>query len=170
MINKRYEELFDLRAEDVIGKTDEDFMEDKAQVRRLVKNDALVVERGRPVQFEEKVAYPEGVRSYVSMKFPMRDLDGEIYAVGGISTDITERKEAEEELQKLNQELMQTHENLTRAHEQLIQAEKMESVGRFGGGCGTRGEESAGDDRHGLELLAGASRMRMRKPRKRSLG
>src|SRR5204863_6807463 len=39
-----------------------------------------------------------GDRSYITQKFPLRDTDGDIYAVCGISTDITERKAREEEL------------------------------------------------------------------------
>ena len=87
------------------------------------------------------------------MKFPMRDLDGEIYAVGGISTDITERKKAEQALQDLNQELMETHENLTNAHEQLIQAEKMESVGRLAAGVAHEVKNPLAMIVMGLEIL-----------------
>ncbi len=153
MVNRRYEELLGLKSEDVVGKTDEDLMPDKTLVKRLQKNDKLVLERGEPVQFDETLNFEGGNYSYVSMKFPMRDLDGQIYAVGGISTDITERKLAEKALQELNQELMQTHENLTSAHEQLIQAEKMESVGRLAAGVAHEVKNPLAMIGMGLELL-----------------
>eukprot|EP00903_Cladosiphon_okamuranus_P003489 g3487.t1 len=153
MVNRRYEELFNLKAEDIVGKTDKEIIKDDEIVKSLMKNDADVVRRGEPVQFDEKLHFPDGEHSYVSTKFPMRDLDGEIYAVGGISTDITERKVAERKLQQLNQELMKTHENLTRAHEQLIQAEKMESVGRLAAGVAHEVKNPLAMIGMGLELL-----------------
>lgn len=154
MINRRYEELLKRKAEDVVGKTDAEFITDEQVVRKLQKNDRLVIERGKPVQFDETLKFPDGEHSYVSVKFPMRDLDGEIYAVGGISTDISERKKAELALQTLNQELMETHDNLTRAHEQLIQAEKMESVGRLAAGVAHEVKNPLAMIGMGLELLA----------------
>lgn len=154
MVNRRYEELFGVKAQDVVGKTDKELMSDERIIRKLQKNDALVVERGEAIQFDESLEFPDGRRSYVSMKFPMRDLDGEIYAVGGISTDITERKKAEGALQELNLELMQAHENLTSAHEQLIQAEKMESVGRLAAGVAHEVKNPLAMIGMGLELLA----------------
>jgi len=153
MVNRRFEELFNVKAEDIVGKTDLEVIGDTKKVKRIQKNDALVVKRGEPLQFDETLIIPAGERNYVSMKFPMRDLQGDIYAVGGISTDITERKKAESALQELNQELMQTHENLTSAHEQLIQAEKMESVGRLAAGVAHEVKNPLAMIGMGLELL-----------------
>mgnify|MGYP000542490144 CR=1 FL=1 len=154
MVNRRFEELFNVKSEDVMGKTDLDVIGDDSLVKRLQKNDARVVKRGKPLHFEERLTLEDGEHDYYSMKFPMRNLDGEIYAIGGISTDITERKKAESELQELNQELMQTHENLTSAHEQLIQAEKMESVGRLAAGVAHEVKNPLAMIGMGLELLA----------------
>lgn len=154
MVNRRYEELFGIKAADIVGKTDAEVIGDPHIVARLQKNDRLVLERGKPIQFDETLKFPDGEHSYFSVKFPMRDLDGGIYAVGGISTDITDRKKAELALQHLNQELMQAHENLTKAHEQLIQAEKMESVGRLAAGVAHEVKNPLAMIGMGLELLS----------------
>ncbi|MEP2775795.1 MAG: PAS domain-containing protein [Luteolibacter sp.] len=154
MVNRRYEDLFGVKAEDVVGKTDLDIVKDVEVAKGLQENDALVFEKGEPVQFDEVLNLGDGERAYVSVKFPMRDLDGTIYAVGGISTDITERKQAEQELKNLNKELMDTYDNLTKAHEQLIQAEKMESVGRLAAGVAHEVKNPLAMIGMGLELLA----------------
>lgn len=154
MINHRYEELFNVKAEDVIGKTDLEVIGDDESVRSIQAHDKQVVEQGKPLQVDETLHFVDGERSYFSVKFPMRNLDGEIYAIGGISTDITERKIAERELQNLNEELIQAHENLTSAHEQLIQAEKMESVGRLAAGVAHEVKNPLAMIGMGLELLS----------------
>src|SRR3954469_25708847 len=45
------------------------------------------------------------MRAYLTVKFPLIDATGHAYAICGISTDITERKRAEEEVRRLNDEL-----------------------------------------------------------------
>jgi light-regulated signal transduction histidine kinase (bacteriophytochrome) len=54
---------------------------------------------------EEQAPSEDGLRTYVTVKFPLSDGNGRSYAVCGISTDITERKQAEEEVHRLNDEL-----------------------------------------------------------------
>lgn len=154
MVNRKFEELFHIKSKEAVGKTDADVLGDESLAARMRKYDILVAERGRAVQFERKISHPDGDRYYMFMKFPMRDLNGEIYAVGGISTDLTARRQAELGLLKLNQELMQAHDNLTSAHEQLIQAEKMESVGRLAAGVAHEVKNPLAMIGMGLELLA----------------
>ena len=154
MVNRRYEEIFGVKAEDVVGKTDLEIVQDEDVAKELRENDNLVFDTGELVQFDEILDLAEGERAYVSVKFPMRDLDGTIYAVGGISTDITERKKAEEDLKVLNNELVETYDNLTKAHEQLIQAEKMESVGRLAAGVAHEVKNPLAMIGMGLELLS----------------
>ena len=50
------------------------------------------------VEFEERVPHDDGEHFYISIKFPLVRRSGEVYAVCGISTDITARKRAETEL------------------------------------------------------------------------
>lgn len=53
-----------------------------------------------PLEFEEVAPHGGGPYTAVSNKFPLHDSNGAVNAVCGISTDITERKHAEAELQK----------------------------------------------------------------------
>ncbi len=61
-------------------------------------NDVAVLEQNRTVEYEERAPHPDGLHAYISMKFPLCDHTGKAYATCGISTDITERKRAEDEL------------------------------------------------------------------------
>ncbi|WP_223923854.1 PAS domain S-box protein [Geobacter sp. AOG2] len=92
-VNPLYEELFNATSTTIKGKTDFDiFPHDQAA--QLVKNDRMVMESGRPLKIEEVVEQDDGPHTYLSAKFPLKRVSGEIYAVCGISTDITELKRA----------------------------------------------------------------------------
>jgi len=94
LINRRYEELFHISKEEIVGRTDFDiFPKDKADAFR--ENDLKVLNVKAPVEFEEHVPHEDGVHSYISIKFPLFDAKGEPYGVCGISTDITERQQME---------------------------------------------------------------------------
>jgi PAS domain S-box-containing protein len=97
--NKEHEQLVRLPREQVKGKTDYDlFPEHIAEGLRA--NDRKVMEAGAPMEFEEGTTRDDGFHTYISNKFPIHDADGKIYAVCGIATDITERKRAEELLER----------------------------------------------------------------------
>ena len=57
------------------------------------------------MRLEEIAPGDDGPRTYITVKFPLMDADRRPYAICGISTDITERKRAEEEVHRLNEEL-----------------------------------------------------------------
>jgi PAS domain S-box-containing protein len=154
MVNERFERLFNLKEEEVLGKNDFEVMTDEDSARTVRELDQKVVETEKAIQMDEQLRVPEGSRTYVSSKFPMRDASGKVYAIGGISIDITERKEAEEAIRKINGELLQANENLTKAHEQLMMAEKMESVGRLAAGVAHEVKNPLAMIGMGLELLA----------------
>jgi len=54
---------------------------------------------------EEIVQTPEGYRVYLSTKTPYRNSDGGIIGILGVARDITDRKQAEEVLQRYRNEL-----------------------------------------------------------------
>mgnify|MGYP006281216229 CR=1 FL=1 len=90
---------------DVIGKRDADFNVGAAHAREYAHHDRRVWETGQAADFEEVVTQEDGDHHYVSAKFPLLDAEARIYAVCGISTDITVHKQAERELQHLNHDL-----------------------------------------------------------------
>ena len=104
LINKQYEKLFHIEKKEIIGKTDYNvFSEDIAT--SLEENDRKVIESKIPMIFEENILHDDGIHTYVSNKFPLLDSTGIPKAICGISTDITNRKQAEEEIKKAKEQL-----------------------------------------------------------------
>jgi PAS domain S-box-containing protein len=77
----------------ILGKTSREFVADPNDAEIHMANDRQVIETGQAIMAEES----SGGQVFLSMKFPLRDAQGRIFASAGVSTDITERKQAEEE-------------------------------------------------------------------------
>ena len=99
LVNRRWEELFRYKREEMVGKIDYDvFPEVIAEVFRT--NDIKVIEVKAPIIFDESAPHIDGLHHYISIKFPLFDSSGSLIAVGSISTDITERRLVEERLKE----------------------------------------------------------------------
>ena len=113
-VNRQWERLFHVGQTDAVGRTEREMLpEEIAKTYR--DNDLLVLQRNAPMEFEETAPLDDGVHTYISIKFPLHDANGAAYAVCAISTDITEKKRAAEEL--------------ARQRESLYQREKLAALG-----------------------------------------
>lgn len=99
LVNSEFEKITHLTREQIKNKTNfEVFSPDIAQV--LTKNDQNVLTSGTPLQFEEVIEFDGRLHTYVTVKFPLRNAFNQPYAICGISTDITERKQAQQKIQE----------------------------------------------------------------------
>lgn len=111
-INHKFEEIYKDKRENIIGKIPKElFSNDTAN--RMTFNDSSIIKNGSTFEYEEDFSIEDKIHSYVSTKFPLYDNDKNIYAIAGITTDITERNQQEELLRN---------------------SQKMEALGKLTGG------------------------------------
>jgi PAS domain S-box-containing protein len=97
LANHRHQELFHMSADAIVGKTVYDLYPRKL-ADALYASDRNVLVTGTPLEIEEVVPHDDGLHTYITIKCPLFNAEGGVYAVCGISTDITARKRTEEEL------------------------------------------------------------------------
>ena len=104
--NRKVCELFGRPMEQIVGREDDVFF-DVLSAANLRRNDRRVIENGERVVEEELNSTVDGriTSAYLSVKIPLRDANGVITALCGISTDITPRKRAEAELEQYRHHL-----------------------------------------------------------------
>ena len=102
LMNQACRELFEVGDEDITGLTDDDLLPE-ATAQEARADDRHVIENGETMEIEETVTTATGTTTRLTRKSPVHDDDGEIVAVCGVSTDITEQKERERELNRLKE-------------------------------------------------------------------
>ncbi|HEY6533872.1 MAG TPA: PAS domain S-box protein [Acidimicrobiales bacterium] len=90
--NRAFTDLIGVGDAGVRGTDDFDHFPDAAPTLRA--RDQRVLVSRQPLQFEEVIDLPDGPHTFLSVKFPLLDEEGVPVAVGSISTDITEVKQA----------------------------------------------------------------------------
>lgn len=91
-------------AEQVLG-SDDTALFPPAQAALLRDNDRRVLAEDRITTYDEVLDTVDGRRNFVATKGPLRDGDGRVVGIFGISRDITERQNAETALRETIEEL-----------------------------------------------------------------
>jgi len=104
LVNDQFADRLGRSRDEVIGRTDREIQDDDiaAEVRA---NDQAALERGEPIETEESAVWDGDRRIYYSVKAPIYDANGEPKAVCGVSSDITELKAHERELERKTERL-----------------------------------------------------------------
>jgi PAS domain S-box-containing protein len=93
--NAQLVEVFGRPGESVVGLRD-DALIDPTNAARVMAEDRRVAAEGRVLRSEHDMRGPEGqLRTYQTHIFPLQDARGKSYAIGGISLDITDLKQAQ---------------------------------------------------------------------------
>ncbi len=99
-INRQFESLFHVSRTDVVGKSDFDLFPPHL-AEAFQRNDQTVLQTGTLLECEEVAPHDDGLHTYLSIKFPLRNEVDEMFAIAGISTDITERLRAQQAIEAL---------------------------------------------------------------------
>lgn len=104
LVNRETVRVLAKTAEQILGQDDTATFpaEEAAMVRA---NDLRVIAGNQIITHEETLTTADGERTYLATKGPMRDGDGLVIGLFGISRDITERKQAENTLRQSEERL-----------------------------------------------------------------
>jgi PAS domain S-box-containing protein len=99
--NPMFERFFGAKESEIVGKTDYDFV-DSELADFFRAHDDKVMDANKTVVIEEWITFADDGRRALleTLKTPMRDAQGHLIGVLGLGRDITQRKQAEEELKK----------------------------------------------------------------------
>lgn len=103
MCNPAFERFFGASESEILGKSDSDYV-DSELARYFRETDRKAMEAGHPVRNQHWVTFAhDGRRALLeTFKTPVRDRDGKVLGVLGISRDITERERANQQLALVN--------------------------------------------------------------------
>ncbi len=105
-VNKTFESLFNLTRDQWSGKSDDELWSPEIAAQ-FQESDRRVFESNKSLEIVETLPHKDGLHYWLSTKFPILESEEGVSLLGGISIDITNRKQVEEELRKSEQQLAQ---------------------------------------------------------------
>jgi putative two-component system response regulator len=95
LANRVAHEILGLEPGEMIGRTDSEMVSPESEVL-IREGDMRVLRSGEPCERELTVTLAGSERTFLSVRFPYLDQEGELAGVTGVSTDITAQRQAEQ--------------------------------------------------------------------------
>jgi PAS domain S-box-containing protein len=118
MVNSELERILGLPPGRAAGRTDHELIPAEA-ARELSRFDARCQRQRTIVEQEEVRTHGGDAHTYLSVRYPLLDRAGRVYAIGAVYADITRHKKVEGELRTARSELQRQAEHLQRANAEL---------------------------------------------------
>jgi putative two-component system response regulator len=118
--NRVAHEVAGLKPNELIGLTDKEIMTPEAE-RLVGEIDQKILEVGDTYEAEETIVVGGEERSFLTVKFPYVDDTGQIAGVSGISTDITDKRKAEELQEELAIAQVKAIDELTASRQETVE-------------------------------------------------
>lgn len=129
--NKSAAKVIGLPLDELIGTSDLDFAS-PAEAARILENDRRVLDHGELIDVDEVFTGPDGdTRHFRSVKSPLRDSDGEIIGLVGVTSDVTARRQAEERERLLAREVDHRAKNLLAVVQSIVQLTRSDDPASF---------------------------------------
>lgn len=92
-VNKPFVDWLGHSHDDIVGKRAHDFLGPSEELDRIIAAEMEVLRTGMPEESEIRLAGPDGrVFNQILIKFPVKAPDGDIYGLGTVALDISDRK------------------------------------------------------------------------------
>lgn len=119
LFNAEAERVTGKRAEEMLGRDDTALFPPE-QAAQVMADDRVAMGEAKTVTFTEKLDTVDGEVVFLATKGPLRDADGKVVGLFGISRDITRIKHAEEALQQQAAELSVRNAELERFNRAMV--------------------------------------------------
>jgi PAS domain S-box-containing protein len=113
LVNRKVEQGMSLPRDQIVGRRLQEVFPPQV-VEEWSASDRQVFDNNQSISTENTAQAPDGDHAFRSIKFPIIDSDGGVFAIGNIVTDITEQKRAEEEQIALREEIIASQQNALR--------------------------------------------------------
>lgn len=113
IVNHLYARVLGKPVEEIMGKQEIELFPEElvAEWRRADQN---MFETGEPVHFPNSMALDGEMRDFLTIQFPLYDDENKPFAVCGISTDVSELRQAERERARFQEEIIRVQEEALR--------------------------------------------------------
>lgn len=131
LVNRNYAAQHGEAVESVSGSHTSDIYPAEA-AKAIRAHEMAVLDWGKAIEREYRIKRNGSERTQLVVKFPIRDAEGDIAGIGGIGTDITERKRAEAALALSEERFQGLYDNSPDMYFTVAEDATITSVNQFG--------------------------------------